>query len=164
MIRNLNIIENYFENLASSHKKLRHGENGRKAYYKLTADESSAIFTNAAEKALHIEGYFGRYTGNAENINKPVSLILKILVKSEGTSESQKDVAYDTAEEIMDDIIAKLAHDNAAQCDCFDLYNIDFTSIAFDRVGPEGQNSYGYRLTIPLQGNGPVFLSKNWIS
>ena len=163
MKRNLTIIENYFEDLCTYHKKLRHGDNGKKAFYRLTGEESSALNTNAADKALHIDGYSGRYQGQAELLSKPVNLTLKVLVKSEGNSEAQREAAYITAEEIMDDLIAKISFDINASIDCFPLYNIDFTSIAFDRIGPEGQNSFGYRFVLPIRGDGPSYDSKNWM-
>ena len=63
----------------------------------------------------------------------------------------------------MDDIIGKIAFDLSNSIDCFPLYNIDFSSISFDRIGPENQNSYGYRFVLPIRGDGPTYNSKNWI-
>ena len=163
MTKSLTAIENYLDTLCSQHTLLQHGVDGRKAFYRVTGDESSALTTNAADKALHVANYGGRYTGSAEMMIKPINLTLKVLVKCEGISEAQREAAYVVAEEIMDDIIAKLAFDSANIGDCFPLYGIDFTSLPFDRIGPEGQNGYGYRIVLPIRSEAPNYNPAKWI-
>lgn len=156
---NRNDIEDYLETLAESHVALQHSAT-RKTFYRMTAEEGNAVATNAASPRLQVESYGGRYTGSPEGLDKVANLVLKVLVKAATVSEAARQQAYNEAEAILDDIIAKLAEQSIDGC--FPLSGIIFNSIAFDKVGPEGQNDFGYRVTIPIRQSGPVFNPTKW--
>lgn len=162
MIPSRKDIEDYFEALATSHVTLRHGYNGRKSFYRMSSEESSALTTNAASPRLQIENYGGRFSGSPEALEKPVNMVLKVLCKADA-NEASKQAAYDQAETIMDDIIAKLAEDALAQGDCYILRGLVFGIINFDKVGPEGQNEFGYRITIPIRNYAPSYNPAKWL-
>lgn len=149
-------LDNYFEAIAVLNIDIKHSPT-KKAFYKLSEDESSAIKVNASSPRLEAANYFGRYKGDPEALDKPVSYVLKILVKADAT-ETGKQAAFSKAESIMDDIVAKIAYDSIMTCEL----NINFQEISFDKIGPEGQNEYGYRLTIPFRNYAPPYNPLKW--
>ena len=155
-------IDNYFETLAIANKLSKHTVDGRKSFYPLTQKESSALPTNAASPYLAITSYSGAYAGDAYQQDKKVSINIQFLHKAKTTSEADKEEAFTIAETLMDQFVSKMRLDAADAGICFWLSLINFGRMSYERIGPVGQQDFGYELNIPITIDSPEYDVNNW--
>jgi hypothetical protein len=148
------IRSDYFKQLAIKNKLIAHtavvGGESRNAFHRMNDEEElvAACANFAHFPCVVIFSIDGRYTGdkNAVPKRKLNNALLFLAKVDEMASMDQRETAYDTAFEIMEQFISKMYNEFSVDGCCCNFSNIDLGRFSFAPYGPVNATLFGWLL------------------
>jgi hypothetical protein len=162
-------IQSYYQGLSERHTDIRHGLQGRTAFFRLQGmGEMTQLPNKAGDVLVMIERFGGRAIGeyDANKIQQFVVIrFAKLLdVPADGDFETAIGTCMDEVYLIMLDFESRMRHDFANDS-CSWLKYVDFGSISWaDYQGPIIERHYGWDLTIPFIASAPEYRELKWVN
>lgn len=162
-------IQDYYQGLCESHADIRHGLEGRTAFFRLQGmGEMSQLPNKAGDVLVIMERFSGRTIGEYDTNKLQQSIVIRFAklmdIPVDGDFETAIGACMDAVYLIMLDFLSKMRYDFAADS-CSWLKYVDFASISWtDFQGPAIERHYGWDLTIPFIAAAPEYRDTKWIN
>lgn len=161
-------IQDYYQGIAETHVDIRHGLNGRTAFFRLQGMGAlTQLPNNIGDVLLQLERFGGRAIGeyDANKLQQFVTIrVGKLLeIPADGDFENAISICMGESYLILMDIISKMKNDFEVD-NCGWLKYVDFASITWSEFdGPWLERHYGWDVTIPFKAAFPAYRPAKWI-
>lgn len=161
MTKTFKDFQDYMATLAAAHKKVLHGTNGRKSFFRMGSEEDLASISGKAASPMVV------ITGMAGQIREFTSLqyaarvyFLSHVPEAKINLADEIEKAQEEAFNVMMDFWTRLVKEFEEDGSC--AFTEDLQSPNFQPIGPVNQFEVGWELTIRFGVDGPEYDEDNW--
>jgi len=166
----------YFENLCYLNKQVKHNRQDvdtdnniitRRSFISIDDPDQldSAVSNLMSLPAVVQLSFSGKLVDKNGSVRRVLSHSLYFLCKVQNAdvsiSPDERANAYDTAESIMNDFIARMYSDYEENGMCGPFMNIDFDAFNFSLAGPVADNFFGWKLSFIEEASGRDLLTSD---
>lgn len=162
---NIKSIQDFFEELATSHIDLEHGKDGQKSFFRLESwGELGSQRTAQSRNIVVVLGYPGQAAGPNDPGKIKRNLVLRIASYAGSATGGNRTEAIAKSEEILLDILARLEFLMGDDDYCFLLRGLDLDGATWEEIEeqPWLVNHFGWDLAIPFRAPFPSHDAAKW--